>query len=94
MEKNLIVEEKILKKNKTFSTLITITKKVKRTDKNGEQTTKSLSYKLQFIDDSARFMASLLLNLVDNLAEGIYKIKCKYGHDHKKCRTSGIKYKD
>ena len=36
-----------------------------------------ISYKTKFID-SARFMASLLLNLVDNLAEGIHKIsKCE-----------------
>ena len=26
-------------------------------------------------------MASSLSNLVNNLSEGIYKIKCKYGHD-------------
>ena len=31
---------------------------------------------LKFID-SARFMASSSSNLVDNLAEGIHKIKCK-----------------
>ena len=36
-----------------------------------------ISYKTKFID-GARFMASLLLNLVDNLAEGIHKIsKCE-----------------
>ena len=29
-------------------------------------------------------MASSLSNLVDNLAEEIHKIKCKYGHDNKK----------
>ena len=31
---------------------------------------------MKFID-STRFMAISLLNLVDNLAEGIHKIKCK-----------------
>ena len=31
----------------------------------------------------ARFMVSLLSNLVDNLAEGIHKVKCKYGDDKK-----------
>ena len=45
--------------------------------------TKSISYKLQFID-SARFMASSLSNLVNNLSEGIHRIKCKYRHDDKK----------
>ena len=53
----------------------------------------SISYKLQFIDN-ARFLASSLSSLVDNPAEGIHKINCKYGHDDRKCKTCGIKYKD
>ena len=51
-------------------------------------------YKIRFVDDSARFIASSLSNLVDNLAEGIQQefiFKCKYGHDNKKCETCGIK---
>ena len=47
---------------------------------------------LQFID-SARYMASLLSNLVNTLSEGIHKIKCKYGHDDKKCEICRIKNK-
>ena len=39
-------------------------------------------------------MASLLSNLVNNLAQEIHKIKCKCGHDNKKCETCGIKYND
>ena len=39
-------------------------------------------------------MASLFSNFVDNLVEGIHKIKCKYGDDDKKCKTCGNKYKD
>ena len=35
-----------------------------------------MSYKIRFID-SARFLASLLSNLVDNLTKEIHKIKCK-----------------
>ena len=31
-------------------------------------------------------MASLLSNIVDNLAEEIHKVKCKYGDDNKKCK--------
>ena len=50
-----------------------------------------MSYK--FIDN-ARFKASSLSNLVNNLAEGIHKVKCKYGHDNKQCGTCAIKYKD
>ena len=33
-----------------------------------------------------RFMASSLSNLVNNLSEEIHRIKCKYGHDDKKCQ--------
>ena len=38
-------------------------------------------------------MANSLSNLVNNLAEGVHKLKCKCGHDDKKYQ-SGIKYKD
>ena len=38
-------------------------------------------------------MASSLSNLVNNLSDGIHSIKCKYGHDDKKCETCRIKYK-
>ena len=57
----------------TFS--IPIETEVTRIDKNRE---KSITdYRLQFIY-STRFMASSLSNLVNNFAEGIHKIKCKY----------------
>ena len=39
-------------------------------------------------------LANSLSNLVNNPTEGIRKIKLKYGNDHKKCETCGIKYKD
>ena len=54
--------------------------------KNGLQ--KNVFHILHFIV-SARFMASSLSNLANNLFEEIPKMKCKYGHDYK-CR---IKYK-
>ena len=54
--------------------------------------TKNISYILEFID-SVRFMGNSLSNRVNNLSEGIHRIKCKYGGDDKKCETSGIKYK-
>ena len=38
-------------------------------------------------------MASSLSNLVNNLSGGIHRIKCKFGHDDRKCETRGIKYK-
>ena len=31
--------------------------------------------------------------IVNNLSEGIHKIKCIYGHDDKKCEPCGITYK-
>ena len=73
-------------KCKTFTVLME--KEVTRTDKME----KKLSYRLQIIA-SARIMTSSLSNLVNNLSEGIHRIKCKYRHDYKKCETSGIKYK-
>ena len=39
-------------------------------------------------------MARLLTNLGDNLAQGIQKIKGKYGHGNKKCEQCSVKYKD
>ena len=72
---------------------VAITNEVKRIGKNGEKITKTLSYKLNVID-SVRFITSSLLNLANNLAEGIHKIACKSGHDNKKYEMCGIKYKD
>ena len=57
-----------------------------------EQKFKNISYQLQFID-SARFMASSLSNLVNNLCDRVQRIKCKYRQDDKKCETCRIKYK-
>ena len=45
-------------------------------DKDGNESVVIISYKIKFID-SARFRTSSLSNLVNNLAEGIHKIKCK-----------------
>ena len=72
-----------MKKTEKYITFTVPTEKgVTRIDKNGEKVTKIISYILQFID-SARFMASLLSNLVNNLYEGIH-IKYKYERDNKK----------
>ena len=71
---------------------VPIEKEVTRIDKNGEEITKDISYILQFID-CARFMASSLSNLVNNLSDAIHWIKCKYGHDDKKCEICKIEYK-
>ena len=39
-------------------------------------------------------MASSLSNLVNNLAAGIHRVKCKNEYNNKKCETCGIKYRD
>ena len=36
---------------------------------------------------------SSLSNLVNNLCEGLHRIKCKSKHDDEKCETCRIKYK-
>ena len=53
--------------------------------KNGKEITKTIFYRLKFIE-SGRFIVSSLLNLDDNLAEGIHKIKCT------NCKTCCIEY--
>ena len=48
----------------------------KRKCKSGGESVITISYKTKFFD-SARFMATPLSNLADNLTEEIPKIKCK-----------------
>ena len=51
--------------------------------------------KKKFIDNG-RLMATLLSNLVDNLIEGIHKIKCNDCHsflEYKSVKDNLIKYK-
>ena len=61
-------------------------------EKGEKKLQKNISYILQFID-SARFMASSLSNLINNLSEEIHRIKCKYGYDYKKCEICKMTYK-
>ena len=42
----------------------------------------------------ARFMASLLSDLVNNYSKGVHKIKYKFGNDDKKCKICKIKSKN
>ena len=49
-------------------------KDIIKTGKNDNKTAETISQKIRFID-SASFMASSLSDLVDNLMEGIHKIK-------------------
>ena len=94
MIKELEKEFDCLRENtlKYWTFTVPVEKKVTRVDKNGEEITENISYRLQSIG-SARFMAISSSDLVNNLSEGIHKIKCKYGHNDKKCETCGIIYK-
>ena len=65
---------------KCITFTVPIEKENTRIDKNGEEVTKNISYILQFID-SSRFMTSS--NFVNNLSQGIHKIKCKYEQNDK-----------
>ena len=59
---NVLGENK--EKYKTFSA--PIKKEITENDKDGNETIETISHKIKFID-SARFIASSLSNLVDNL---------------------------
>ena len=67
-----------------------VEKEVTKIYKNGQEIAKTISCRLQLID-SARFMASPLSNLVDNLSEGIHKIKCTNSN---KCCLEYTSFKD
>ena len=51
-----------------------------------------LTYYNLFIVEAHIFLTNSLSNFVKNLSEGIHRIKCKFGHDDKKCETSGTEY--
>ena len=63
-----------IEKYKPFS--VSVEKEVTNIDKNGNESAVTIFYRIKFIN-SARFMASSLSNLVDNLAEVVHKTKCK-----------------
>ena len=66
-----------------------------RNYENGNKIVVTASYKIKFIDIT-KFMATLVSNLVDNLAEGVHKIKCKDCDcflEHESFKDNSIKYK-
>ena len=56
---------------------VPIDEEVIRIDKNGDVITKNISQILQYFE-TAKFTASTLSNLVNNLSEGTHRIKSKY----------------
>ena len=69
-------------------------RKVQKFDKNGNEDTMTIFYKIKSIN-SARFMASSLSDLVNNLAEGIHEFKCKdydYFLEHESAKDDLVWY--
>ena len=71
MKDSLLEQKKYRKIHNLFSS------NKKLSGSNGEEITKTISYKLKFAE-SARFIVGSLSNLVNNVAEGSHKIECKY----------------
>ena len=64
-------------------------------DKVGNESVETISHKIKFIN-SVRFIATSLSNLVDNLAEGIHKVKrkdCDYFLEYGSVRENLIRCK-
>ena len=55
---------------------VPIKQEITKIDKDCNERVATIFYTIKFID-SAKFIASSLSNLADNIAEGIHKIKCK-----------------
>ena len=85
---NLIALEKIHRSIKRFQ--FQQKNKTKRIDKDGNEDITTVSYKRNSIG-SARFMASSLSNLINNLAEGIHKIN--YFLEYESAKDNLVKYK-
>ena len=69
--------------------------RTRKVDNNGNEDITTVSYKIK-LTNSAKFMTSSWWNLVDNLAEGIHKIKCKDCNcflEYKSVNENLIKYK-
>ena len=71
---NALGKKKKKRKVQTFS--VPIEKAATFIDKDDNESVVTMSYKTNFID-SARFIATSLSNLADNLTVGAHKIKCK-----------------
>ena len=85
----------VLGKIQESTKLFRSNKKGSYKNEDGNESVLTISYKIKFID-SARFMASSLSNLVDDLTKGIHKIKCEDCDcflEYESVRDNLIKYK-
>ena len=79
-------------RRKTFSA--PIENEVTNTDKDDNESVVFISYKIKFID-RVRFLVSSLSNAVDNLAEGIHKVKykkCDCFLEYESVKGQSVKY--
>ena len=87
------------KYRKSTKYFVPIEKEVTKIDKDNNESVATISYKIKLIDlfmATDLFLASSLSNLVDNLAEGIHKIKCKDCNcflEYESVKDNLIKYK-
>ena len=80
-------------KYKTFS--VPLEKEITKIDKDGNENVTTVSQIIKFID-TARFIASSLSNIFDNLIERIHKIKCSDCNcflEYESVKDNLIKYK-
>ena len=85
----------LVKTTKSRNLFCSNKKVITKIDKKGNETVETVSYKMKFID-SIRFMERSLSNLVDNLTEGIYKIKykdCNCFLEYESVKDNSMKYK-
>ena len=78
---------------KSFS--VPIKEEIRKIDKEDNETIDTISYKIKCID-SMRFVATSLINLADNLMEGIRKSRCKDCNcflEYESVKNSLVKYK-
>ena len=81
------------KEEKCKNFLVPVKKEITKFDKDGNERVKTTFYKIKFID-GARFLASSLSNLIDNITERIHKFKredCDYFLEYESVKDNLIK---
>ena len=79
-------------RKKLITFTVPIEKELTRTDEIEKKLEKMYLTYYNLLIAQGLWQASSLSNLVNNISEGIRKIKCKFGHDDKKCEACEITY--